>query len=135
MLGRNCTQNCDEAYHFGYSDSIILYFETNFYSHNWVNVKELNDSIYKFRFEYGLFGKGTNQAIKEGRLSAEFFNNLPELPDTFELSGLNAKGLYWKDIYLNGISVGYDNVPLEKKELFDNCLKSIKMKIRKRKHN
>ena len=50
------------------------------------------------------------------------------LLDSLTLEGRDKKGLYWKDIKMKQICVGYVNVPKEKKELFENALKSIKMK-------
>jgi hypothetical protein len=55
-------------------------------------------------------------------------NQVTVLPDTFELSGMNSKSLFWKDIKIGKVSIGYDNVPKEKKELFDKSLKTLKMK-------
>jgi hypothetical protein len=154
VLGRlSSYQNCDRNYFFTYSDSIILYFESSDFSSNIYNIKTFNDSIYRLRFEYGAGVRATNKAIQRNYYSreellllnlnidiseldtfdlADLKMKLPELPDTLELSGLNEKGLYWKDIYINGISIGYDNVPLEKKELFDNCLKNTKIKFKQK---
>jgi hypothetical protein len=55
-------------------------------------------------------------------------NQVTVLPDIFELSGMNSKSLFWKDIKIGKVSIGYDNVPKEKKELFDKSLKTLKMK-------
>ena len=52
------------------------------------------------------------------------------IPDTLELSGIDADSLYWKDIYIDGISIGYLKVPKEKKELYDKCLRTFKMEKR-----
>ncbi len=116
---------CDKVYHFHYGDSALLYFTYGDFGGNFDNIKNLGDSIHDFRFNYGELFKKINR--QKGHVL-----HSPELPDTFELSGVNANGLYWKDIYLNGITVGYENIPVNQKEAFDKCLKSIKMKIRKK---
>ena len=50
------------------------------------------------------------------------------LPDTFELAGRNDKLLYWKDIKIGDLSIGYLNVPQEKKALFDKAIESFRRK-------
>ena len=115
--------DCAKSICFYYPDSMLIYFVGGVNSLNANNIKCIGDSIYKFRCEYGELFKKIN--LQKGDMLYS-----PELPDTFELSGINKKGLYWKDIYFNGISIGYDNVPLNQKELFDNCLKGIKIKER-----
>ena len=115
--------DCAKSVCFVYKDSMLIYFVNGVSSLNANNIKSVGDSIYKFRFEYG-------ELFKKINLQKGYALYSPELPDTFELSGINKKGLYWKDIYLNGISVGYDNIPLNKKKLFDDCLKGIKLKRR-----
>jgi hypothetical protein len=112
------------SYLWWYQDTVLLYI-TNGISYNLPNIKQCGDSIYSFRLEYGDIYKKIN--LQKGEKLY-----LPELPDTFELSGINNRNRYWKDIYINGISIGYDNVPLEKKELFENCLRSFRMKIKKK---
>lgn len=48
------------------------------------------------------------------------------LPDTLELSGTDEKMLYWKDVVVGNISVGYVGVPSDRKELFDKALKTLR---------
>lgn len=48
--------------------------------------------------------------------------------DTMSLTGKTQKNLYWKDIKLKELNIGYTNVPKNKKELFDKALESIKKK-------
>lgn len=46
--------------------------------------------------------------------------------DTLTFSDTTQNGKFWKDVKLEHISIGYTNVPKEKKELFDKALKSLK---------
>ena len=116
--------DCTNSICFLYKDSMFIYFVDGVGSFNMSNVKNINDSIFQFRYEYG-------ELYKKINLQKGYVLYSPELPDTFELSGINKKGLYWKDIYIDGISIGYDNVPFDKKELFDSCLKNVKKKRRR----
>ncbi len=100
-----------------YKDSSYIYI-TNFdISPNYHNIIMLGDSIASFRFQNKVLLESIN--IEIGIKVYQI------LPDTFELSGLNAKGLFWKDIKMYNISYGYDNVPECKKERFDNAIKSL----------
>jgi hypothetical protein len=103
-----------------YNDSSFIYI-TNFRNTpNYENIKSLGDSISILRFQNEELTKQVNELLGK--------NQIAVLPDTFELSGLNSKSLFWKDIKIGKVSIGYDNVPKEKKELFDKSLKTLKMK-------
>ena len=103
-----------------YDDSSFVYI-TNFkYTPNYENIKSLGDSVIQFRFQNEELTKQINELLGK--------NKIIILPDTFELSGLNNKSLFWKDIKIGKISIGYDNVPKEKKELFDKSLKTLRIK-------
>ena len=106
--------------HYVYKDSSFIYI-TNFRNTpNYENIKSLGDSVLQFRFQNEELTKQVNELLRK--------NQITILPDTFELSGVNSKSLFWKDIKIGKVSVGYDNVPKEKKELFDKSLKTLKMK-------
>jgi len=47
------------------------------------------------------------------------------LCDTMTISGKDKNGKYWKDIKICQFCVGYSNVTADKKEIFDQTLKSI----------
>lgn len=55
-----------------------------------------------------------------GKSSERFF-----LRDTMTLSGKDKNGRYWKDIKICQFCVGYSNVTADKREMFDQALKSI----------
>ena len=48
--------------------------------------------------------------------------------DTLSLEGQTEEGLYWKEIKLDEISVGYVNVPPDKKERYEQALSTIRRK-------
>ena len=50
------------------------------------------------------------------------------LMDSLTLGGRDGKGLFWRDIKMKLICVGYVNVPEDRKEIFDDALKSIIIK-------
>ncbi len=102
-----------------YKDSSFIYF-TNFRNTpNYENIKNLGDSVLQLRFQNEELTKQVNEILGK--------NQIAILPDTFELSGMNRKSLFWKDIKIGSISIGYDNVTKEKKELFENSLKTLKI--------
>lgn len=106
--------------HYVYKDSSFIYI-TNFKNTpNYENIKSLRDSVLQLRFQNEELTKQVNELLGK--------NQVAVLPDTFELSGVNNKSLFWKDIKIGKVSIGYDNVPKEKKELFDKSLKTLKMK-------
>lgn len=103
-----------------YNDSSVIYL-TNFKNTpNYENIKEMGDSVFKYRFQNEAMTKEINQLL--GKESVKV------LPDTLELTGIDRNSLYWKDIKVGKISIGYQKVPEEKKELFDNVLKTLKVK-------
>jgi len=103
-----------------YSDSYFIYI-TNFReTPNYENIKSLGDSVLQFRFQNEELTKDVNKLLGTNKITV--------LPDTFELSGMNRESLFWKDIKIGKVSFGYENVPKEKKELFDESLKTFKIK-------
>ena len=103
-----------------YKDSSFVYI-TNFRkTHNYENIKSLGDSVLQLRFQNEELTKQVNELLEKKQVAV--------LPDTFELSGVNSKLLFWKDVKIGRVSIGFDNVPKEKKELFDKSLKTLKMK-------
>jgi len=110
----------ENEYQYIYEDSSMIYL-TNFKNTpNYENIKELGDSIINYRFQNEDLTKGINQLLGKEFAMA--------LPDTFELSGTDNNSLYWKDIKVGKISIGYQKVPKEKKELFDKSLKTLRIK-------
>ncbi|TKG95122.1 hypothetical protein EYV94_10430 [Puteibacter caeruleilacunae] len=102
--------NTEKEQRYVCADSSYIYI-TNFRrTPNFENIRSLGDSLLHLRFQKEELRKQT------------------ALPDTFELSGMNDKALCWKDIKIGSISVGYVNVPEDKKELFDKSLKTLKKK-------
>jgi hypothetical protein len=104
-----------------YKDSSIIYitdYDVPYF--NSKNIKALGDSISNFRFQSYELIELNNKLLKE--------TGQKVYPDTVELSGINEKSLYWKDVRIKQISIGYCNVPKEKKEIFDKALKTLKIK-------
>lgn len=97
-----------------YSDSSKVYI-SDFGSSilNYDNIVSLGDSIANKRFE-GLELKA--KIAKE--LGKEY------VPDTIVLQGKMANGLYWKDIRNGYLSIGYVNVPENRRSEFEKILKS-----------
>lgn len=92
-----------ESYVFRYSDSSMIYITDGpAAGENWDNIK--NDSL------------DTKLLIA----------NLDK--DTLILSGIDKKGLYWKNSFYGTFGVGYKNVPKEKKEMFEKCVSGFKIK-------
>jgi len=48
--------------------------------------------------------------------------------DTLSLEGQTKEGLYWKEVKLDEISIGYVNVPPDKKERYEQALSTIRRK-------
>jgi len=48
------------------------------------------------------------------------------LRDTFKLEGKDSKGLYWKEVFIGKICIGYHKVKNEKKDAFDKAIASFK---------
>jgi len=51
-----------------------------------------------------------------------------EEPKDTTISGEQPKGKFWKEKFFNGYSIGYNNVPKEKKDIFDKSLATFKKK-------
>ena len=101
-----------------YKDSSFIYI-TNFKTNpNYYNIEALGDSIFHFRFQ-------NEELIKELKVLLDDPSLIP-LPDTFELSGQQKSGLYWKDIKLGSIIVGYVNVPKKNMIFFNEAIESVR---------
>ena len=83
------------------------------------NIMDLSDSVFEYRFQNEELTREVNAILGKQFLAV--------LPDTFELSGYR-DSLYWKDIKIGKISIGYINVSKEKKKLFDKSLKTFKIR-------
>jgi len=100
-----------------YEDSSFIYITNFTYTPNYKNIMNLSDSVFQYRFQNEELTREVNAILGKQFLTV--------LPDTFELSG-HRDSLYWKDIKIGKISIGYINVPKEKKKLFDKSLKTFK---------
>ena len=114
-------------------DSACFYVSSSWCSPNESNIRSLADSIVKLRYQRSDLYLEINNLLGNDEILIR--------PDTMELCGIDAKGLYWKDIlygYPNsftrmnsmGISIGYYNVPESDKGLFDKALSTFKNKNR-----
>ncbi|MCT1526934.1 hypothetical protein [Sphingobacterium hotanense] len=101
-----------------YPDSIVVYVTDFKHNPNANNIKALGDSIFQFRFQNEDLIKEANKAI--GREVVKV------LPDTFELSGIDKEGKYWKDLKVGKTSVGYSNVPEDKVSIYERVLSSFR---------
>lgn len=108
-----------------YPDSSFFFISNYYYNENTDNIKQLGDSIFDYRFQNRELCKSINDA-----LGMEYYHILP---DTFELSGMNADSLCWRDILIDNISIGYVNVRPELKAKYDQCLDTYSVKKEKRK--
>ncbi|MBO9675761.1 MAG: hypothetical protein J7577_20105 [Sphingobacteriaceae bacterium] len=101
---------------YSYQDSSKIYI-TNFICSmlNYNNVLNLGDSI-------------SNIRLKDLELTKALLREQEKLyvPDTLVLQGVTKQGLFWKDIRMGSISIGYVNVSVSKKELFDKMLNTLK---------
>lgn len=96
-----------------YSDSAKLYisdFRNSMLNYN--NILSLGDSIANKRFE------GTELKAKIAKELGQEYQ-----PETITLQGQTATG-YWRDIRTGYVSVGYVNVPENRKSEFDKALSS-----------
>ena len=50
------------------------------------------------------------------------------MSDSLSLTGIDEKGNYWREIKYLNLFYGYKNVPLNKKQAFDEALSTIKIK-------
>lgn len=105
-----------------YDDSSFFYISNNQYNANYKNIEMLGDSIFNFRFQDKVLWEVLNE-----NLGTELY---PILPDAFELSGKDEDSLYWRDIVVGEISIGYVNVPSSKKTFYDSCLNSYAIKAK-----
>ncbi|NLF44317.1 MAG: hypothetical protein GX587_16620 [Bacteroidales bacterium] len=111
----------EKEYQFAYRDSSMIYL-TNFgNTPNYENIKKMGDSIFNYRFQNDEMTEEINQIM--GR------EVIKVLPDTFELSGIDGNSLFWKDIKVGKISIGYQNVTKYRKELFDKSLKTLRIRL------
>ena len=109
-----------------YSDSSCVYI-TDMKStriNGW-NIKMLGDSIYDFRFQDNDFKKAMNDLLAEYGLYE--YMNKQLWPDTLELSGKDEDSLYWKDIKIGEVSVGYAKVTRKNKKMFDKSLTTLRI--------
>jgi len=122
----------DYVYVYGYSSPIrfrksaILYCQSpnNPYiaAYNKRNIRETyGDSIYWRRYcdDYAV--------LEELHTAGTFDSAWPDFqPDTILLAGENNK-LAWKEIYIkDAVIIGYVNIPLKRKDLFDECLGTLR---------
>lgn len=97
-----------------YSDSTKIYisdFGNSMLSYS--NILSLGDSIANKRFE------GLELKAKIAKELGKEYN-----PETLILQGKAPNGLYWKDIRVGYLSIGYVNVPENRKMQFDKALSS-----------
>lgn len=105
---------------------LFFYISNYYYNENTNNIESLGDSIFEFRFQNRELCKSINDA-----LGMEYYHILP---DTFELSGMNADSLCWRDVLIDNISIGYVNVRPELKAKYDQCLNTYSVKKEKKKN-
>lgn len=97
-----------------YSDSTKIYisdFGNSMLNYN--NILSLDDSIANKRFE------GLELKAKIAKELGKEYN-----PETLILHGKTPHGLYWKDVRVGYLSIGYVNVPENRKMEFDKALSS-----------
>ena len=105
---------------FIYNDSSFIYI-TNFKNTpNYNNIFNLGDSIAQIRFQNALLSTEINKLMDSVIITP--------IPHTIELSGIQKDGLYWKDVKNGDISIGYVNVQLKNKEIYDNAINSFRTK-------
>lgn len=103
-----------------YDDSSFIYITKFKSTPNYYNIKKMGDSIFNLRFQ-------NEELVSEiNRLTN--LTIVKPLPDTVELSGKQDDGLYWKDIKMGEISLGYVNVKPEKVYLFDKAVTTLRKK-------
>jgi hypothetical protein len=91
-----------------YPDSSLIYISPYNGNPNNINLQNLNDSVKKDRL-WGLY---------------EDYNM-----DTMDFQGLDDNILYWRDIFYKdkGVSIGYINTPIDKKERYDKILENVEI--------
>ncbi len=115
----------DNIHHYVYRDSSEIYInnsETLSFP-NYYNIMRLNNKDSELRLQNEELIVAVNKSLAEKKRPL-----LPVAPDYYELSGTDANGLYWKDIKIGKISVGYLNVPEDQKQSFDNALSTLQIK-------
>ena len=90
---------------YSYSDSSVIYISDFASSINEQNIR--NEGYASKKFEYNMKKYSSNN-------------------DTLILSGKNQNELYWKEVIIGKICFGYIEVRLEKKNIFDKALNTIK---------
>lgn len=101
-----------------YSDSAKVYISDFGNSMlNYSNILSLGDSIANKRFE------GLELKAKIAKELGKEYN-----PETLTLLGKTTDGLYWKDVRVGHLSIGYVNVPENRKSEFDKALASLMKK-------
>ncbi|HAF28302.1 MAG TPA: hypothetical protein DCG75_04560 [Bacteroidales bacterium] len=103
-----------------YMDSSIIYISNFTNNPNYSNIKQLGDSIANYRFQDEELTKSINEQMNK--------EVVKPLPDSLVLFGIDENNLFWKDIKIGKISIGYLKVSEDKKELFDKSLKTVKIK-------
>ena len=95
---------------------------------------ESTDDVYKYEDSSLIYftdrrGGGVNHNnIKEaGKLDSLFYIQISE-EDTLILSGVDKRGLLWKNYAFKEYSIGYKNVKSHKKAEFDKVVNSIRIK-------
>ena len=107
--------------YYSYRDNSYIYIGRQDYSSNRKNIEHLGDSISKYRFQDNSLLKEINEMLGE-KISKLW-------PDTLILSGIDKKGLYWKEILLSNreLCLGYKYVSKEKKVIFDKALSTFRV--------
>lgn len=104
----------EEEKQYIYPDSAAIYV-TDFRAStlNYDNIKSLGDSI-------------ASKRLESTELRAEISRSLGKeyTPDTLILHGVTDTGLYWKDIKMGCLSIGYVNVSEQRKIEFNKALAS-----------
>ena len=113
---------CEREQQYSYSDSSFFYISSRRCNANMDNIERLGDSVFNIRFQ------DKEVCIELNELLGKEI--CPILPDTFELSGKNSDSLYWRDIVIGDISLGYVNVHSCDKKRYDCCLDSYMIKKR-----
>lgn len=89
-----------------YPDSTVIYISDN----------QLSDLNYDNIERAGLRA----QRFTYSKITAKSFN------DSLILEGKDANGLYWKEVFIGRICIGYYKVKEDRKEAFDKAIKSFK---------
>ncbi len=103
-----------------YKDSAYIYISDFDISPNYNNIANLGDSILSYRFQNKELYREVNNLLGEDRFKI--------VSDTLELYGINVNGLFWKDIKIGNISIGYNNVSEEEKVIYDKAINTFKKK-------